>query len=195
MDSVNWQQRYHEHDTPWDKGRGHPLVLEALSHFIAGDILVPGCGRGWDARALRDASSHHKIIGVDLAPSAITDARLLHGENRLLWHQGDFFHRDDDARFSAVRNVWEHTCLCALPPAMRTDYAERIASLLPYGGMLCGVFFTHLEDEGDGPPWNTPPAELIALYEPWFEVIHHERAAQSFPGREQEESFLVFQRT
>jgi len=194
MDPVDWQRRYMERDTPWDKGQSHPLVLEALPFFVEGDILVPGCGRGWDARALRDATNHPTIIGIDLAPLAITDARQLHGDERLLWCQGDLFDRKQDSRFANVRNVWEHTCLCALPPTMRTAYVERIASLVPSGGILCGIFFTHLNDENHGPPWNTSPAELLALYGSYFAVIHQERAARSFPGREQEESFLVFRK-
>jgi methyl halide transferase len=194
MDPVDWQQRYMEQDTPWDKGRSHPLLHDAIPYFIEGDFLVPGCGRGWDARALRDSTSQATIIGIDLAPLAIADARQLHGEDRFLWCQGDFFDNEDDSRFSAVRNVWEHTCLCALPPTMRAAYVERIAGLLPSGGMLCGIFFTHLDDENDGPPWNTSPTELLTLYGSWFELIHQERATQSFPGREQEESFFVFRR-
>lgn len=194
MDPINWQQRYQNHDTPWDKGRCHPMTAKAREYFLPGDIFVPGCGRGWDASELRDLCPTANVIGLDLSANAIADARKIHGLDRLLWYEDDLFRNDDDARFARVRNIWEHTCHCALPPSMRSDYVKRIATILPCGGMLCGVFFTHMDDQENGPPWNTSPEEIRSLYEPWFDIVSMERVTESFAGREGEESFIVMRR-
>ena len=44
---MDWNLRYEEGDTPWDKGGAHPVLADMLSRRpFSGRVLVPGCGRG-----------------------------------------------------------------------------------------------------------------------------------------------------
>ena len=47
---LEWQRRYEQDDTPWDKGAPAPALVTFLREKqIAGRVLVPGCGRGHEA--------------------------------------------------------------------------------------------------------------------------------------------------
>ena len=62
MSDVDWEFRYQNEDTPWDKGVPHP-ALDILLQKIAlsGSIIVPGCGRGWDLQWLARAYPDHSV--------------------------------------------------------------------------------------------------------------------------------------
>ena len=191
--SDDWDRRYRQGDTPWCKGLAHPLLPEAaLPADFTGRVLVPGCGRGSDLLALACHAPDAEIIGIDLSPSAIREARercTPHPGLRL--DVGDFLAAEQMVRqYGTVERIWEHTCFCALPPARRPDYVRSAARLLEPGGLLCGVFFLALDDGGQGPPWNCPAADLERLFSEWFEIATPLPCAQTFPGREGEE-FLV----
>ena len=55
---MDWEERYESGDTPWEKGAPAPPLLEWLDSrgSIRGDVLVPGCGSGYDVRAIAAAS-------------------------------------------------------------------------------------------------------------------------------------------
>ena len=58
MSETDWEKRYTEKDTPWDKGEPAPGLVDWLkSQNLDPDIrvLVPGCGCGHDAQAWVDA--------------------------------------------------------------------------------------------------------------------------------------------
>ena len=191
--SEDWDLRYRQGNTPWCKGLAHPLLPDAaLPAGYRGRLLVPGCGRGSDVTALAFHAPAAEIIGIDLSPSAVREARA-----RCAAHPGvrfevaDFLATEEMVRkCGTVERIWEHTCFCALPPSRRPDYVRSVARLLDAGGMLCGVFFLTMEDGGQGPPWNCPIAELTRLFSEWFEIAAPESCTRTFPGREGEE-YLV----
>ena len=51
--------------------------------------------------------------------------------------------------------LFEHTCLCAIPPERRADYARAAATALRDGGLLLAVFFTKPEN---------PDQQFVKLY-------------------------------
>ena len=56
--TTDWEERYRQADTPWDKGVAHPAVVRWLAEHpgrMTGAVLVPGCGLGHDARAIAAA--------------------------------------------------------------------------------------------------------------------------------------------
>ena len=64
---TDWEQRYQTGDTPWDKGAPHPALVDFLkTEPLHGKILVPGCGLGYDVRAI--ATKDNEVVGVDVAP-------------------------------------------------------------------------------------------------------------------------------
>ena len=61
---MDWNRRYEENDTPWDKGEAHPVLRDMLARdALSGRVLVPGCGAGHDVRELAAAAA----LGCDYA--------------------------------------------------------------------------------------------------------------------------------
>ncbi len=113
---LEWERRYEQNDTPWDKGAAAPPLVAYLKNAIAGRVLVPGCGRGHDVRALA-AQPKCEAVGLDLAPMAVEDAKVLVVkaglEQSAMFVLGDYFKMPVDM-IGAFDWVVEHTCFCAL---------------------------------------------------------------------------------
>lgn len=180
---MAWNDRYVEGDTPWDAGAPSPLVLRLADELLspAAAVVIPGCGRGWEVQAL--AARGFDATGLDLAPEALRQAAARVGPApRVRWRQADLLTLPDDliGRFDAVV---EHTCFCALEPALLEGYVRAARALLRPGGRLFGAF---LRFEGaarpgrDGPPFGTSPAALRALFEPHFVVERLAEAPELF---------------
>jgi hypothetical protein len=202
MSSVDWEKRYQQADTPWDKGLPHPMIECWRGLDLApGVIVVPGCGRGWDLRAWAMMFPEHQVLGIDLAESAVADAQKncadLPNVRVIVADFFDHAHWHDLAamRNSSISLIWEHTCFCAIHPAMRQTYAATVAALLKPGARLVGVFFTDIrEDNGQGPPWNCSMDELQNLFGSHFVIDSPEWKHLTFFGRDGEERSLCLMR-
>lgn len=191
--TTDWESRYRNGDTPWCKGRPHPMLSPMIDRLLpavfAGRVLVPGCGRGWDLAAIATARPAATVIGIDVSQAALNDvAGHVRDHPRIELVFGDFL----DAAWlnGAVGKVdflWEHTCFCAIDPSTRTDYVASAAAVLKPGALLAGVFFVDLDDEGHGPPWNCPQPQLESHFSASFDVEHCELARDTFEGRHAEE--------
>lgn len=196
---TDWNERYLSEDTPWEKGRPAPPLLELLERkgaeiWGSGTVLVPGCGTGHDVRAL--AAAGQQVLGLDLAEEAIGKANTHPKSGNEEFEKGDFLDPSWQAgkSFSAI---WEHTCFCAINPTCRQAYAEACANLIPAGGHLVGVFFLTAQEpghEGEGPPFNSTIPDLDARFGPWFERIDAWVPKNSFPGREGDEWIAIYRR-
>jgi len=137
--------------------RSHPLAPQA-----PGRVLVPGCGRGHEVALLADLG--FSAIGLDFSGEALREARRLHGEARdtLQWLQADLFDRQalEAAGLTpgSLIGIVEHTCFCAIDPALREDYIATACRLLAPGGWLLGLFWCH--DRPGGPPFGSDPQQL-----------------------------------
>lgn len=165
--AMNWNECYEIGNTPWEKGFATPVIEEIHKRhpeLFQGNVLVPGCGMGHDARRLAELGM--QVTAIDLVPLAIERAKQLDPKGTVKFVQADVFHLPDQWRgkFDAV---WEHTCFCALPPERRKDYISAMTSALKPGGKIFGVFFINPEmDEGEtGPPFGIEVDELHHLWE------------------------------
>jgi len=79
----SWDASYGSHDpAPWDIGRPQNAFVRAASEgAFSGDVLDAGCGTG--EHALLAASFGHRVLGVDVAATAIELARAKAAERRL----------------------------------------------------------------------------------------------------------------
>ena len=189
-----WEQRYQEGTTPWDLGQPAPYFVSLLNSPSAihpGRTAVLGCGRGYDAVLFADRG--FEVIGFDFAASGIVDATCLAQETG---SSAQFLQRDIfelAAEFpSNFDYIVEHTCFCAIPVEKRTFYVKLVHSLLPPGGELIGVFFTH--SRLGGPPFGVTPAEIRKYFEDDFEILSLEPVTNSVPARQGEEHFGRFRR-
>jgi SAM-dependent methyltransferase len=191
-----WEERYRSNKTGWDIGQAAPpfvSYLEEASAPSAGKIIVLGCGRGHDA--LFFAQKGFQVTGVDFAPSAINVCRE-RAAKLGLQQRTHFEARNIFELLPQYQNtfdyVLEHTCFCAIPPERRPNYVELVAGLLKPGGKIIALFFTHGQE--GGPPYDTNPAELHALFDKYFEFERLEKATNSTPQRRNEETFGVLVR-
>ncbi len=191
---LEWQRRYEEKDTPWDKGAASPVLVDFLrERHVTGRVLVPGCGRGHDARALA-ADPEATVIGLDLSTAAVAQARKLVPEtmSNLSFVAGDFFHLPEG---SAGTFDWivEHTCFCAIDPGQRADYVSTAARALHNGGSIFGIFYLN-PDTQTSPPFPATREELSALFDPHFTLLEEWVPKNSFPGRERRELVRILQK-
>lgn len=196
---TEWNERYRVGDTPWAKGAPAPPLLELIERLgpeIWGDgqILVPGCGLGFDVRALSKAGVN--AMGLDISEIAVGLANGFPTDENTHYELGDFL--DPEWRHGrSFAGIWEHTCFCAIDPARRADYVQAVVELIEIGGLLTGVFYLTPFDPGEddtGPPFGTSVEELEKWFFPWFERIDGWVPEHAFPGREGKEWIGVFRK-
>jgi SAM-dependent methyltransferase len=193
---LEWQRRYEENDTPWDKGIAAPALDQYLdSHTIEGRILVPGCGRGHEVRALA-SRSNCSVVGLDLSATAIAEAAALAHRAKTgpvaVFVVGDFFELPPEW-MGTFDWIVEHTCFCAIEPRQRPAYVRSCAEALRNGGRIFGIFYLNPDTES-GPPFAIRREELLSLFEAGFSVLKEWVPNVSFPGRENRELVLIFQK-
>lgn len=193
---LEWQRRYEEQDTPWDKGGAAPPLMHYLDRYdIKGRVLVPGCGRGHDVRALVSRPDC-TAIGLDLSPMAVADAQKIPfetgGSSSASFIAGDFFALDPSL-YGTFDWLVEHTCFCAIDPALRPDYVASAAKALRPGGKIFAIFFMN-PDADAGPPFGSEKQELDALFGPAFANLEEWVPEVSFPGREKRELVRILRK-
>ncbi len=181
--SVDWNERYRTGDTPWEKGEHHPglpFLLSTHQNLVESSrsILVPGCGFGHDAHLIGEAVDGD-ILGLDLADEPIRQAGERSRREKTSWVVGDLFEWEGEYDL-----VFEHTCFCAIPVDRREDYVTAMASLIPGGGHLLGIFFLNPDHEGEeGPPFGVTVEELHKFFGSEFELAWSQPPALTFDSR------------
>ncbi len=190
---TDWEDHYRAGNLPWDKGGPSPGLTEFLEEEkIAGRVLVPGCGLGHDVRAL--ARSGADVVGADIAPSAVTAARAAAGSSSgCHFELADFFSLPPSL-CGVFDWVWEHTCFCAIDPAMRPRYVESARRALRGGGSFLGVFYLDPGQalKSDGPPFETTLGELDRLFSAQFTLRSEWAPARTYEGRRKREWMRLY---
>lgn len=198
---MDWENHYLEDHTPWDKGSPAPPLLEwieANPGRIAGSVLIPGSGKGYDGAALAEKTGADPIVGLDISPKAVEIANRIHAPDRFRSVVGDLFDLPTAHR-SAFDWVWEHTCFCAIEPEMRDAYVAAVHDALKPGGELLAVFYRDPYDAehrpGEGPPHGTTVEELVARFEASgrFRIVESYVPTASYEGREGLEQMMRLQ--
>ena len=187
LDTDFWEQHYQEGRTRWDLGQPAPPFVSWLKSANApppGKAIVLGSGRGYEAMFF--AEQGFEVTAVDFAPSAIADASQAASERNLSiqFLQRDIF--DLVPEFAGQFDyVIEHTCFCAIDPALRPAYLDLVSTLLKPGGELLAIFFTH--GRPGGPPFGSTPEQIRQLFEPRFTVMSLRPVTNSVDARKGEE--------
>jgi SAM-dependent methyltransferase len=189
---TDWNRRYAEDDTPWDKGEAHPMLRGMLAHgALSGRILVLGCGTGHDVREL--ARRGLEVVGLDVAPLAIERARAHKPVGQETFILGDLFDLPVEVR-GTFDGLFEHTCFCAIDPTRRADYAEAVAAALRPGGRLLAVFYATPDNGGEGPPFGCTAEEIDALFGGNFRLLEEHTEIPTFAEREGRELLRLYER-
>src|SRR5580704_6679400 len=193
-DMTNWDEMYRKGESPWDKGAPSPPMKQYLErHPVRGRALVPGCGRGHEVAL---AVEHGlDATGLDIAPTAVAEARTQYPELADRFVTGSLFDPPQEMR-GAYDVVLEHTCMSALPPALRAKYRHGIDLTLRRGGLLIGVWFINpdLDPGEEGPPYPFGVADLTALFAEGYEIVDDYVPDVAFAGREGRERVRVLRR-
>ena len=145
-----WNNRYQTGETAWDIGYPSPPLKEYLDQIADKSlrILIPGAGNAWEAEyAWKQGFSRVEV--VDIAPDAVAAFKQRVPDFPIeQLHLLDFFELDQEYDL-----VLEQTFFCALDPALRQRYAEKMQAILASSGKLVGVMFDEPMNP-DRPPFG-----------------------------------------
>lgn len=201
--SEDWQQHYLEGHMPWDKGEAAPPLIDWITknpNQLAGKILVPGCGRGHDVRAIAMNQPEAEVIGLDISPKALEMAAAYPNAGSEKYIVDDLFTLSPDAWQEQFDWVWEHTCFCAIDPEQRDNYVQSIYQLLKPNGNFLAVFYLNPYDNehrrGGGPPHGCSIEELHQRFceSGSFSIVDQYVPSASYPGRENLELMIHFKK-
>jgi SAM-dependent methyltransferase len=181
--ASRWNARYEAGTTGWDLGAPAPPLAAWLSDrgVVPGArVLVPGCGRGHDARGW--AAAGGQVTGVDFAPRALRAAAELAADAGLEieWVGADVtaLPASWTGRFDVI---WEHTCLCALPPDLRAPYVDELGRVLAPSGQVHALLWAHGRE--GGPPWTMDESVVRPLVERRFASVERDAVSNSAGDR------------
>ncbi len=118
---AKWQADYERGTDGWDLREPTPAFQHLASgkQIPPGRMIVPGAGRGYDAREF--ARNGFQVMAVDFAPHVIREMQRLADPLAPVDNtQSDIFALPQSLNGS-FDYVLEHTCFCAIDPARRGD--------------------------------------------------------------------------
>lgn len=182
MDAHFWHSRWQNNEIGFHNAEVNPHLRRfwpELGLAPGARVLVPLCGKSVDMLWLREQGYH--VVGVELSPLAVEQFFVTAGlevtvrQNRDLQHWsaagieifcGDLFALDA-AQLGPVDGFYDRAALVALPPAMRRDYAGKLASLAGTAeGLLISLEYS--QPLVDGPPFSVAAEEVAQLLQPDF---------------------------
>ncbi|KAB2653571.1 MAG: methyltransferase domain-containing protein [Verrucomicrobia bacterium] len=176
---TDWDSLYQKNEMQWDKGEASPGLVDFLRDepLQGGErVLVPGCGRGHDARAW--AKAGFVALGLDISPTAVLRAQeLAIVGSSVKFCEGDFLQAN---QYQGYDWLFEHTLFCAIQPELRRDYVKAAARSVRQGGHFLAVHY--LIPDVDGPPFGTTRDEVCERFESDFHLIK-DWVPRSYPNR------------
>lgn len=203
-DDVNspakWEQDYQQGTAGWDMGTPTPVFRRLLAErkFPPGRMLIPGAGRGHDAREF--ARHGFQVVAVDFAHNAaeaMQEAMTPESAHEIL--EQDFFQLPS-ALDGTFDYVLEYTCYCAIDPRRRIEYVDKIARFLKMGGTCIALAFpiqdaAHPFDPKNGPPFIVNADELVQrLEQRGFAPVRREFPIDSVKPRRGREELIIMKR-
>lgn len=186
-----WTERYKNNEIGWDLGQISPPLkayLEQLSDKNL-KILIPGAGNSYEAEYLnKNGFNNVTVIDLSILPLQNLQTRVPNFPTNNLLHQNFFQHNDK------YDLILEQTFFCAIPPAKRKEYVEKMYSLLKFDGKLVGVLFNR-EFEKAGPPFGGNEKEYRELFKESFKILQLENCYNSVEPRKGSELFFIFKKS
>ncbi len=161
---ADWDALWTTGVTPWDMGEPSPPLVAWLREGrlpTGRRVLLPGCGRAYEARLLAEAG--YEVVGVDLSPQAVAAAHAaLPDLPRVSILLADMI--ADVDRIAATPFDWafDQTFFCAIEPRDRAPAAAALARSLRTGGELWALTFQ--TQNTACPPYHTDPDEYANIH-------------------------------
>lgn len=185
MEAAFWLERWELGQTAFDQQQPHRWLGDqwpSLELATDATVFVPLCGRSVDMVWL--AEQGHRVIGVELARSAVEDffagvglepsietvgtLDVYRAGPFELW-VGDLFELTAEM-LAPVRAVYDRASLVALPPEMRGRYVEHLTSVLPTQAVWYLVSFSYDQNEMGGPPFSVSLDEIAQRFSPAWTI-------------------------
>lgn len=190
---TKWDADYQCRSDGWDLGGPTPVFerLAASGRFKPGRMLVPGAGRGHDAREF--ARHGFQVTAIDFSAHAVAEMRRLAEPGvPVEIIQSDLFTLPRTLNHT-FDYVLEYTCFCAIDPTRRNDYADLMTRLIKPGGIYIDLAFP-IDAHKGGPPFAVSIPEILATFEArGFRLLGRETPRNSVPQRRGREELLFFQ--
>lgn len=186
LDASFWNDRWHNGQTGWDVGYASPPITTYLEQYKNKNaaIVIPGCGNAYEAAFMLD-HGFTNITLVDIAAEAVSRLKKkFKSRPGIKIYCEDFFQHKGQYDL-----VIEQTFFCAQILQRRTEYVEKVFSLLKEKGRLAGVLFG-IDFPMDGPPFGGKEETYKTLFEPYFQMEKMESCYNSIPPRAGSELFI-----
>ncbi len=190
LDKDYWNNRYINNETGWDIG----YVSTPLKNYFDQlkdknqKILIPGCGNAYEAEYLFKQGFKNVFI-VDIAPEAVKSFKKRvpdFPESNIIL--SDFFE---------LNQTWdliiEQTFFCALNPAIREKYVQKMHKILAPNGKLVGLLF-NCELNTEHPPFGGFKEEYEKLFSSYFNIKTMETCYNSIEPRKERELFIILEK-
>ncbi|MCP4441816.1 MAG: methyltransferase domain-containing protein [Aureispira sp.] len=187
FNSDFWSQRYVDGTTGWDAGEATTPIKEFVDQLEdkTAKILIPGCGNAHEAAYLHQQGFANVYV-CDWAQEPLDNLKkrvpTFPSEHLLCANFFELEEKDFDY-------IIEQTFFCALPPAMRPQYAEKMRELLSENGKLVGLLFS-FELTEKGPPFGGSVEEYQSHFSKHFGTINLEECKNSIKPRLGNELFI-----
>ncbi|RTL56316.1 MAG: methyltransferase [Sphingobacteriales bacterium] len=192
LNADYWSNRYQQDDTGWDIGYISTPLKEYIDQLTNKSlaILIPGCGNSYEAEYLLQ-TGFTNITLIDISPvltKKLEDKFNTFNHKQLTIITGNFF--DLKGKFDLII---EQTFFCALDPALRKAYVDKMHELLKPGGKIAGVLFNKAFE--GGPPFGGTKEEYGQLFSGKFKIKTMESCYNSIAPRKDSEVFIIMQKT
>jgi SAM-dependent methyltransferase len=190
IDKNYWEKRWENKETGWDTGSiTTPLknYFDQLSNKNI-SILIPGCGNAYEAEYLFEQKFKYTYI-IDIAPQALTSfsTRVPHFPASQLICDDFFNHKGQ------YDLIVEQTFFCALDPAQREAYIQKMHALLKPTGKLIGLLF-NIPLNTEHPPFGGNKNEYEKQFSPYFNFKYFDLCYNSIKPRANNELFIVLEK-
>jgi methyl halide transferase len=182
-----WNNRYEAEETGWNLKTISPPLKAYIDQLTDKNlrILIPGCGSGHEAEYLLK-QGFQDVTVIDIAPLAVERIKLyLSDYQSIKIICADFFTHSGEYNL-----ILEQTFFCALDPALRTKYVQKMSELLTQNGKLVGLLFGVQFPKN--PPFGGSREEYLTLFSDKFKINFIEPCYNSVKPREGNELFFNF---
>jgi len=172
MPHPSWNDSYASGQLPWDTGEPEPLLVEFVTSGGVSPARTLEIGAGTGTNAIWLAERGFNVLGVDVSPLAVEQARakLKDRDLRCRFAALDFLSASPpDGPF---RLVFDRGCFHVFDePGERQRFASQVAAVLEPGGLWLSLI-----GSTEGPPRDVGPPrrsarEVVLAIEPALEIV------------------------